>query len=76
MSLNQWYLYVQKTGTIQLKYAISYTTIKLKYAIKKITSRWRFSLEIAKVENRLAKYEKTNKPIITLIVIVLTGNWQ
>ena len=30
------------------------------------------SLEIANVENPLAKYKKTNKPTITLIIIVLT----
>ena len=66
----------KKRTPIQLKYAIAYTTIKIKHAINKITSRWRFPLEIAKVENPLAKYEETNKPIITLIVIVLTENWQ
>ena len=37
--------------------------------LTKITSRWRLSLEIANVENPLAKYKKTNKPTITLIMI-------
>ena len=40
--------------------------------LTKITSRWRLSLEIANVENPLAKYKKTNKPTITLIMIVVT----